>query len=211
MSRVSLSPASSAASQSTSGGIHFHALGAAPAVLSTEVARHFQKKHQHILRDIDRLCSMLPPLFTASNFGRSDYADSTGRTLPAWLLTRDALSLLVMGFTGTAALRWKLRYIEAFRRMEDELRRMANLARQEQPALAGSAAQTAARLIWGLGPKQKRRLRAVARYRNLGLGVHSIARLLQTSGREVSSLLKAAQTLGWLTPHPVQADLPGVQ
>ena len=35
-------------------GITFHALGPAPAVLSTDVARHFQKRHANILRDIDR-------------------------------------------------------------------------------------------------------------------------------------------------------------
>lgn len=28
-----------------------------PTCLSTDVARHFQRRHSHILRDIDRLCS----------------------------------------------------------------------------------------------------------------------------------------------------------
>lgn len=74
-----------------------------PVVSSLDVARHFQKKHQHILRDINRLQSILPKTFTASNFGRSEYVDPTGRKLPAYLLTRDAFSLLVMGMTGKAA------------------------------------------------------------------------------------------------------------
>lgn len=38
-------------------GITFHALGPAPAVLSTDVARHFQKRHTNILRDID-VCAL---------------------------------------------------------------------------------------------------------------------------------------------------------
>lgn len=37
-------------------------------------------------------------------------------------LTRDGFSLLVMGFTGPAALHWKLLYIEAFNKMEQALR-----------------------------------------------------------------------------------------
>ena len=107
--------------------IPFRALGMAPAVLSTEVARHFQKRHTHILREIERIQSIYPKSFTEPNFGRSDYADATGRTLRAYLLTKDAVSLLVFGFTGRAAAQWKLRYIEAFNAMEAELRRMAGL------------------------------------------------------------------------------------
>ncbi|MGE9986308.1 Rha family transcriptional regulator [Desulfovibrio sp. SGI.169] len=84
-------------------GIRFHSLGSTPAVLSIEVARHFQKRHTNILRDIDRLRSILPKSFTALNFEPSNYQDSTGRSVRAYLLTRDALSLLVMGMTGKAA------------------------------------------------------------------------------------------------------------
>ena len=60
-----------------------------PTCLSTDVALHFQKKHLHILRDIDRLKSLLPNSFTESNFGLSDffipntYMDSnSGRSTP---------------------------------------------------------------------------------------------------------------------------------
>lgn len=116
-------------------GISVQSLGAAPAVLSTEVARHFQKKHSHVLRDIDRLCSILPESFHALNFGRMfiDVKIGNGavRQERAYLLTRDAFSLLVMGFTGTAAIRWKLRYIEAFNALEaDVLAHQNELARQ---------------------------------------------------------------------------------
>lgn len=92
-----------------------------PTCLSIDVALHFQKKHLHILRDIDRLKSLLPNSFTESNFGFSEYTDKTGRKLRAFRLTRDAFSLLIMGMTGPAAIRWKLRYIEAFNTMEREL------------------------------------------------------------------------------------------
>lgn len=96
-----------------------------PTCLSTDVALHFQKKHLHVLRDIDRIISLLPRAFTESNFGSSEYTDKTGRRLRAFRLTRDAFSLLVMGMTGPAAIRWKLRYIEAFNRMEQALHQQA--------------------------------------------------------------------------------------
>ena len=96
-------------------GIRFLSLGSAPAVLSTEVARHFQKRHSHILRDIERLCSILPKSFREPNFGLTFTTVKIGngatRQERAYRLTRDALSLLVMGMTGKAAVMWKLRYI----------------------------------------------------------------------------------------------------
>lgn len=198
-----------------SDGIRFRSLGAAPAVLSTDVARHFQKKHCHVLREIDRLRSILPKSFHESNFGLmfNDVKIGNGgsRKEKAYLLTRDALSLLVMGFTGKAAIIWKLRYIEAFNVMESRLREMAALGQSRARALPEAPVQEAARLVFALGPAQKRRLRSVARYRRMGLGKQAIAKLLGCHGREVSHLLKAADALGWLTPNgPTQACLPGV-
>lgn len=115
-------------------GIRFESLNGAPAVISTEVARHFQKRHHHILRDIDRLRSMLPKSFSETNFGFIEYSTHLGfgtRKDKAYLLTRDALSLLVMGMTGKAAIMWKLRYIEAFNALEAAaLENRAELARE---------------------------------------------------------------------------------
>ena len=95
-----------------------------PTCLSTDVALHFQKKHSHVLRDIDRIRSMCPVAFFESNFGFKEMETPVGfgiRKDRAFRLTRDAFSLLVMGMTGPAAIRWKLRYIEAFNAMEREL------------------------------------------------------------------------------------------
>jgi phage regulator Rha-like protein len=38
-----------------------------------------------------------------------------------YIMTRDGFSLLAMGFTGKKALQWKLKYIEAFNKMEQAL------------------------------------------------------------------------------------------
>lgn len=198
-----------------------------PVVSSLDVARHFQRRHSHILRDIDRLRSILPKSFTVPNFGLSEYTDSTGRKLTAYLLTRDAFSLLVMGMTGKAAILWKLRYIEAFNALEAAaLENRADLAREsgylqgldegraavlpELKAAEAKAQRETAQLFWRLGPARKRRLRSAVRYRRMGLGIAAIAKLLDVNNREISNLLKAAEALGELpqTPaRPVQGSL----
>ena len=112
--------------------IHIKLLdGKIPAVSSIDVARHFCKKHQHVLRDINNLMQVLPASFCESNFGRTSTSikQPNGGTREgcAYLLTREAFSLLVMGFTGKAAIRWKLAYIEAFNALEEQ----ASISREE--------------------------------------------------------------------------------
>jgi len=89
---------------------------------SLEVARHFQKQHGHVIRDIQNLA--IPDEFRLSNFGESNYVNEQGKTQPMYELTRDGFSLLVMGFTGAEAMRFKLAYIAAFNAMEEALRRI---------------------------------------------------------------------------------------
>ena len=94
-----------------------------PATTSLEVAKFFGKQHQHVMRSIDDLRSNTPESFSASNFGRAEYADEQGKPRPMFILYRDGFMLLVMGYTGKKALAMKLAYIEAFNRMEEELAR----------------------------------------------------------------------------------------
>ena len=69
---------------------------------------------------------------------------------------------------------------------------------------AGEARQKTARMIWTLGPKDKRRLRAAVRYRKMGLGTGSIAKLLGIGKREAFHLLRAAEALGELPEQPAR-------
>jgi len=93
---------------------------------SRDVAAFFDKEHRNVLAAIDALIASEPKLGGAE-FSAGVY------TLPAtgaqehrhYDMTRDGFSLLAMGFTGTKALKWKLRYIEAFNIMEAELRERA--------------------------------------------------------------------------------------
>ena len=100
-----------------------------PATTSLEVAQFFGKRHDHVMRSVRDLMDNCPEKFTAPNFGVSEYTDETGRSLPMFILFRDGFMLLVMGYTGKKALAMKLAYIEAFNRMEEELARQKEAAR----------------------------------------------------------------------------------
>ena len=92
-----------------------------PRTMSTNVAEFFDKNHKDVLRQIRSIVDDSDPEFARRNFTPSEYMDSTGRTLPCFSLTRDGFTLLAMGFTGEEALKWKIKYIEAFNSMEAEL------------------------------------------------------------------------------------------
>ncbi|MCI9484971.1 MAG: Rha family transcriptional regulator [Clostridiaceae bacterium] len=90
------------------------------AVTSLDVADTFGKSHDHVLRDIRGLgCS---DEFRLSNFGESVYINSQNKKQPMAIMTRDGFTLLVMGYTGELAMRFKEAYIKQFNSMEKVLR-----------------------------------------------------------------------------------------
>ena len=92
--------------------------------------------HGYRVAAIDRLTEEVGQEFTERNFAPSSYQDQSGRSLRCYDLTRDAFSLLVMGFTGAKATQWKLAYISAFNRMESELRKSSGLPEEAAARLA---------------------------------------------------------------------------
>lgn len=94
---------------------------------SLEVADRFGKRHADVIRAIENLVTELATQNCVTNvepegcFIPAEY-QNRGKTYKKYLLTRDGFSLLVMGFTGPAALHWKLLYIEAFNKMEEALK-----------------------------------------------------------------------------------------
>ena len=90
---------------------------------SLKIAEIFGRNHKEILRTTEKLLNDLPEDWGKRNFAHTPYVHpQNGQTYPMVTLTRDAFSLLVMGFTGEKALQWKLKYIEAFNDMEQALR-----------------------------------------------------------------------------------------
>lgn len=98
-------------------------------VSSRDVAEKFKKRHDHILRDVDSFKKDVP------NFGEmffeTEEPDRYGRMQRCFDMNRDGFSLLAMGFTGKKALEWKLKYIEAFNKMEETLK-SSNLISEEE-------------------------------------------------------------------------------
>lgn len=81
------------------------------------VAEAFGKRHDHVIRDIEKIVVSISDISTAPKFGVSEYKDSTGRSLPKYNLCRDSLMLLVMGYGGKRAMQIKINYINAFNAM----------------------------------------------------------------------------------------------
>lgn len=108
-----------------------------PRVDSRFVAEFFEKRHDHVLRDIVRITapkSGLSEEFIKTNFASDTYLDSTGRKLPCYAVTRDGFTMLVMGYSGAKAMRFKELYIKRFNDMEHCIAAMVT-ARQQFPLL----------------------------------------------------------------------------
>lgn len=103
-------------------------------VTSRQVAEDFGKEHRNVVRAIENLTaqnSAVKNIMIKSTF------DHRGNEYTEYLLTRDGFSLLVMGFTGSRALEWKLKYIEAFNKMEQAIKNpFAHLSKELQAIIA---------------------------------------------------------------------------
>ena len=86
---------------------------------SLDVAEHFGKRHKNMIQNIERLAENSADV--KALFKEQTYTDSYGREQKKYYMNRDGFSLLVMGFTGKQAIEWKMKYIEAFNRMEQLL------------------------------------------------------------------------------------------
>jgi Rha family phage regulatory protein len=96
---------------------------------SRDIAAFFDKNHRDILRDIDNLLKSLAAQNCAAGFDgmftlRNEFHEGANREVRSFDLTKDGFTLLVMGFTGDKALKFKLRYIEAFNTMEAAVKRL---------------------------------------------------------------------------------------
>ena len=101
---------------------------------SLNVAESFEKQHKHVIESIEKLLaedrSNFRPMFAEGN-----EPDSYNRPRKIYYMNRDGFSFLVMGFTGSKAREFKLKYIQAFNDMETHIKKqldMSNLSPELQ-------------------------------------------------------------------------------
>lgn len=112
-----------------------------PVVSSRQIAESFEKRHDHVMRDIEDIMRGLPKNGDTPMFYKTEYVhEQNGQSYPMYLMNRDGFTLLAMGFTGKAALEWKLKYIAAFNEMEKKLTEQPQLTRSQLLATALIAA-----------------------------------------------------------------------
>lgn len=147
---------------------------------SLYVAQSFEKRHDHVVRDIEKLLnpnSGLSEDFTRPNFGEIFYLDSYGRKQKAYTMTRDGFTILVMGYTGQKAMRFKELYIRRFNEMEQFIKTLV-AARKDFPLLAenirllhenpksyhfSNECDMINRIVTGMSAKQFRQTRGLAK------------------------------------------------
>ncbi len=99
---------------------------------SRDVSEKFEKNHKEVLRSIDNIAKEISTAQFCALFKLSSYKASNGKTNREYLMNRDGFSLLCMGFTGKKALEWKLKYIDAFNKMEEEIKSGNYLTEEER-------------------------------------------------------------------------------
>lgn len=119
-------------------------------VSSRQIAKDFGKQHKHVL---DSIRDILAAENSATKFFYESTYDNRGKEYPEYLMNRDGFSLLVMGFTGSKALEWKVRYIQAFNAMEAKLA----MEHQDSYMIADPIARA---LKWAEEEKKRRALQA---------------------------------------------------
>lgn len=83
---------------------------------SRNVSEVFGKQHRHVLESIRTLERDVPNF--RQMFFEGTLPDSYGREQTVYFMNRDGFTLLAMGFTGSDAMKWKIKYIEAFNLLE---------------------------------------------------------------------------------------------
>lgn len=110
-----------------------YANGAVALTNSVLVAKKFGKEHKHVLDAIRELIKGCAENSADPMFEETTYVHpQNGQAYPMFIMNRDGFTLLAMGFTGEKALRFKLDYINAFNKMDAELKSTKPLTPAQQ-------------------------------------------------------------------------------
>ena len=107
---------------------------------SRQVAEMVEKSHAHLMRDIAGYAKILAES-TESKFGLSDffipstYKDSTGRTLPCYLLTKKGCDMVANKMTGEKGVLFTAAYVTAFEAMREHIKKGKPMTDYQQAAI----------------------------------------------------------------------------
>lgn len=109
-------------------------------VTSRQVAEDFEKEHSKVIRTIEHLFQGIAKSGDTPSkyFIMDSYENEQNKQkYIQYLITQRGFTLLVMGFTGEKALQWKLKYIEAFNKMEQAIKNpYSHLSKEVQAIFA---------------------------------------------------------------------------
>lgn len=109
---------------------------------SLTVAQAFGKRHDHVVRDIENQIEKLIEAdeedWALANFGECDYINDSAnginknRKYKKFLLTEEAFTIVAFAYTTPEAMRFKVEFIEAFKKMREKLNGPRHLSEREQ-------------------------------------------------------------------------------
>lgn len=90
---------------------------------SLQVAEVFGKNHRDVLETIqNKINSAENSAQYDSMFAQGEYKDKSGKRNKMYYMNRDGFTFIAFGFTGKKADEFKLKYIDAFNRMEEAIK-----------------------------------------------------------------------------------------
>jgi len=103
---------------------------------SLTVAEVFGKEHKNVIRDIgaqgDKLHKAGESEFVKLNFEPTSYFDKSNRKQFKINLTEDAFTIIAMSYITPEAMKFKVKFIQEFKRMREELSGPKVLSEREQ-------------------------------------------------------------------------------
>jgi Rha family phage regulatory protein len=169
-------------------------------VSSRTVAEKFEKDHKNVLQTIENLMPQIRSAEKSAHlFYASTYEDSYKRQQKEYLMNRDGFSLLAMGFTGSAALQWKLKYIKVFNDMESFIKERQSsewlMTRKQGKLIRRSETDTIANLVEYAEVQGSRNMRKQA-YNIYSKLVNSLVGI--EAGQRETVSFKVISTIGFL-------------
>ncbi|WP_258086967.1 Rha family transcriptional regulator [Xenorhabdus bovienii] len=102
-----------------------------------KVAKVFKREHKDVLRKTRSVIKSCSPEFAERNFTlcHENNELQNGKPQPFYQMTKDGWMMLVMGFTGAEAIRFKEAFIAAFNWMANVIKKNAHSMEQERNAV----------------------------------------------------------------------------